>query len=102
MPNNSHIKEEENALIDGYDYQRPSRSFALRTLISALGRIPANNAWKQACRKANVSEHSDEFDDLEMIFNNLSHQSGVVGVIGKSLMVRASVFKTLFKHTNQV
>lgn len=102
MPNYTNTKEEESALIDGYDYQRPSRNFALRTLISALGRIPANRAWKQACRAADVSEHSNEFDDLEMIFNNLSHQSGIVGVIGKSLLVRATVFRTLFKHTNQL
>lgn len=103
MPNSTNDKnDDDDKLIDGYDYQRPSRSFAMRTLISALGRIPAKRVWKQACQEANVSEHSNDFDDLEMIFNNLTQQSGVVSVIGRSLMVRATVFRTLFNKTNQV
>lgn len=96
------LEEDTAAVIDGYNFQRPSRTFALRVLISSLGRIPAMDAWRQAAANADVSDHSDEFDDLVLIFSNLASQSGVVGVIGRSLSVRAATYRALFQRTRQI
>lgn len=83
--------------VDKYNYDAPTREFAIGTLIRSLGRDEAQRLWNEACNSNEINGKADTLEDLEKVSDFISQQPGVAGVLGKSLTVRIRTFKTL-KH----
>jgi hypothetical protein len=81
--------------VDKYNYEAPTREFAIGTLIRSLGRDEAQRLWNEACNSNNIEGRANTLEDLERVSDFISEQPGVAGVLGKSLTVRIRTFKTL-------
>lgn len=78
-----------------YNYDAPTREFAITLLIKSLGRAQAMSIWNEACRRAEVNHQTTNIEELERVFDQISQEPGAAGVLGKSLQVRISTYKTL-------
>lgn len=78
-----------------YNYDPPTREFAISTLIRSLGREKAIKIWNEACDRSNISGKATDIEQLKLIFDEISKSRGAAGVVGKSLKVRANTFITL-------
>ncbi len=83
--------------IDKYNLQPPTRKYALNILSEVLGSDEASKAWNEACEECKLSNDTNNYDNLQLIFTSLSEQDGVNGAIGRSLVMRSNVYNILSK-----
>lgn len=81
--------------VKSYNYDAPTREFAIGTLIRSLGRDEAQKLWNEACNSQNIDGKATSLEELEKVSDFISKQPGVAGVLGKSLTVRIQTYKTL-------
>lgn len=85
----------QNSKVAGYNLELPDRSYAISSLITFIGKSEAESLWQKVCRQAKFSEYTTKPEELEVIFNHIAKEPGSVGVVGKSMVVRAITYKLL-------
>jgi hypothetical protein len=83
------------AAVPGYDLSPPTRHDALAFLARAVGPDRAAGVWMRACADAGVPRGDLSPDEMMRVSETLARQEGVVGVIGKSLVVRVRTWRLL-------
>ncbi len=89
------MSETVNNRLKGYDLDPPTKDYAIKALSRFMDEEDARSLWESACVTHNILANSTNLEDLENVFKDLSVRSGVVGVVGKSLVVRANSYKIL-------
>lgn len=99
-PNNIMAEDvsKKNNTAKTYGLDRPSKDYALNSLGRFLGEQEAAALWSKACSTCNAAEYTDDLVELELIFKFLSKESGAVGVLGRSLVIRTVSYRTLNKE----
>lgn len=87
-----------NERIKGYQLSPPSVEKAITSLTGCLGSAEAQIFWDKACAICGVSNQPKTADELEKVFQFISEKTGTVGVVGKSLVVRARTYKILRRN----
>jgi hypothetical protein len=91
----STVSEPPAPMIPGYDLSPPSRHDALAFLARAVGPDRAAGLWMRACADARATRGDLSVDEMMRVSEQLAQQEGVVGVIGKSLLVRVRTYRLL-------
>jgi hypothetical protein len=81
--------------IPGYDLTPPTSHDALAFLARAVGPDRAASLWMRACADAAAPRAELSPDEMMRVAERLAEQEGVVGVIGKSLVVRVRTYRLL-------
>lgn len=81
--------------IPGYGLVPPTRHDALAFLARAVGPDRAAGVWMRACADAGAPSSGLSVDEMMRVSERLAEQEGVVGVIGKSLVVRVRTYRLL-------
>ena len=84
-----------NDRIKGYDLDPPTKDYAVKALSRFMEESEAISLWESACITYNILANSTNLEELENVFKEISIKPGVVGVVGKSLVVRANSYKVL-------
>jgi hypothetical protein len=82
-------------VIPGYDLAPPTRHDALAFLARAMGPDRAAGIWVRACADARAPQGDLSVDEMMRVSERLAEHEGVVGVIGKSLLVRVRTYRLL-------
>ena len=83
--------------VPGYGLAPPSKDDALAFLARGVGADAAASVWVRACRESGASATARELgpDAMMKVAEWMAGQSGVVGVIGASLVVRLRTYRLL-------
>jgi hypothetical protein len=81
--------------VPGYGLAPPTPSDALAFLARAVGPDAAANEWLRACTAAHAPSAGLSVDEMMRVSEELASREGVVGVIGKSLVVRVRTYRLL-------
>ena len=91
---------QRNGRIKGYGLDAPSRDSAINALARFMNLHEAEQLWDSACTTHSILSNTSNLDELQKAFEVLSSKPGTVGVVGKSLMVRANSYKLLNRKKN--
>jgi hypothetical protein len=83
--------------VPGYGLAPPSKDDALAFLARGVGADEAASVWVRACRESGVPVDARDLgpEPMMKVSEWLSRQTGVVGVIGSSLVVRLRTYRLL-------
>ena len=81
--------------VPGYNLTPPTSHDALAFLARAVGPDRAASVWIRACADAGAPRAELSPDEMMRVSERLAEQEGVVGVIGKSLVVRVRTWRLL-------
>lgn len=81
--------------VPGYGLAPPASGDALAFLARAVGPDAAAAEWLRACRAAGAPSAGLSVDEMMRVSEELAKREGVVGVIGKSLVVRVRTYRLL-------
>lgn len=81
--------------VPGYGLTPPTAHDALAFLARAVGPDQAAGVWLRTCRQAGAPSANLSVDEMMRVSEGLAEQEGVVGVIGKSLVVRVRTYRLL-------
>ncbi len=81
--------------VPGYGLAPPNAHDALAFLARAVGPDAAAGEWIRACAAARVPSANLSVDEMMRVSEELARREGVVGVIGKSLVVRVRTYRLL-------
>jgi hypothetical protein len=84
-----------NTAVPGYGLAPPTPDDALAYLARAVGPDRAAGVWLRACSAAGVPRGKLGVDEMMRVAEHLAEEEGVVGVIGKSLVVRVRTYRLL-------
>ena len=84
--------------IKNYGLERPTAVYALSSLQRFLGEDQALELWQRVCANCQIDTDEEELDHLEEAFKQLSKESGAVGVLGRSLVIRTVSYRTLSRR----
>jgi hypothetical protein len=84
-----------SSTIPGYGLGPPTQGDALASLARAVGPDRAAGVWLRACADAGAPRTNLDVDEMMRVAERLAEQEGVVGVIGKSLVVRVRTYRLL-------
>ena len=85
----------DNQRIKGYGLERPSTEYAKASLSRFLGNDKAAGLWAKASAECGVDGNTTDLNELEQLFRFLSKESGAIGVLGRSLVIRTVSYRTL-------
>lgn len=91
----STVTASSSPAIPGYDLTPPTSHDALAFLARAVGPDRAASVWIRACADAGAPRANLSPDEMMRVSERLAEQEGVVGVIGKSLVVRVRTWRLL-------
>ncbi|HLM69098.1 MAG TPA: hypothetical protein VK358_16280, partial [Longimicrobium sp.] len=81
--------------VPGYALALPTPGDALAFLARAVGPDAAAGEWIRACAQARAPSADLSVDEMMRASEELAKREGVVGVIGKSLVVRIRTYRLL-------
>ncbi len=84
-----------SSTLPGYGLAPPTHDDALAFLARAVGPDRAAGVWLRACADAGTPRTGLDVDAMMRVAEQLAQQEGVVGVIGKSLVVRVRTYRLL-------
>ena len=84
-----------SAPIPGYGLAPPTAHDALAFLARGVVRAHGADEWLRACRRAGTPSADLSVDEMMRVSERLAEQTGVVGIIGTSLMVRVRTYRLL-------
>jgi hypothetical protein len=82
-------------IIPGYGLAPPTPGDVLAFLARAVGPDRAAGLWIRTCAEAGVPSSGLSVDEMMRVSEKLAEQEGVVGVIGKSMVVRVRTYRLL-------
>jgi hypothetical protein len=95
MKTASTVTDAPSPALPGYGLTLPTSHDALAFLARAVGADRAAGIWVRACADARCSHGNLSVDEMMRVTERLAEQEGVVGVIGKSLLVRVRTYRLL-------
>ncbi len=94
------LESKKNSRIKGYGLDPPSKLDAVKALAKFMDEKEAEILWESACTTHNILANTDKIEELESVFHEIANRPGTIGVIGKSLLIRANSYKLLNRRNN--
>ena len=89
------IQEDAQLVSQGFGLKPPSANYAIESIEKFIGQENAQSLWAKACQTAGIALSSSSPESLEKVFRVLSKEAGAVGVLGRSLSIRALSYRKL-------
>lgn len=86
--------------VDGYDLNMPDRKMAMQSLEGMFGNVKADAIWLEVCKDVEIQPDSKSIDELSKAFVSMSKKEGTLGVLGRSLSIRATSYRILSRIKN--
>ncbi len=86
-----------NNMLAGYGLEHPTAERSLASLERMVGSVEAEARWSEACQAAQVTWPAPSLDlaQLTRVANQLCAEPDLVSVIGRSLLVRITTYKSI-------
>ncbi len=86
--------------VDGYDLNMPNKEMAIQSIEAMFGKEKAATVWEDICKESEANPDSQNIDELSKVFINMSKKEGTLGVLGRSLSIRATSYRILSRIKN--
>ncbi len=86
--------------VEGYDLNMPNKQMAITSIDGIFGKEKAETVWLEICKESEVKPDSNNIDELSKVFTNMSKKEGTLGVLGRSLSIRATSYRILSRIKN--